>query len=221
MPNNPLDPNSVYYSFFAKMGDGRIQKLHDPLKKNLGDFEFPSREEASDMAATFSRTTGYTIHLMETRFHCIEIYNPDGLVAMEKQPPTTPIRLERGMDYEDDCFCDHCQKITPHLIHSNGHERDSSYDWQECKVCHWRQWGMMGEYEPPLEEKQTPPLFPDLTKEERNKKILEAALSRVPNGANLVKVDVPETDDEWVDVSYRFNGAVHRVSYQVKRLCPS
>lgn len=46
-------------------------------------------------------------------------------------------------------FCDHCDKYTDHECYTQGHERDSSWDWQKCKVCGWRYIGIAGKYEEP------------------------------------------------------------------------
>jgi hypothetical protein len=45
-------------------------------------------------------------------------------------------------DYIDNAFCKKCGKDTPHVIHSAGHERDSSWDYKECAVCGTRKYGM-------------------------------------------------------------------------------
>jgi hypothetical protein len=53
--------------------------------------------------------------------------------------------------YDDERFCEHCDKDTPHTCEDTTHERDSSGDYQECKVCGWHSIGHR-EYSPPLEE---------------------------------------------------------------------
>ncbi len=54
-------------------------------------------------------------------------------------------------EYEDERFCEHCQRDTPHECRDSGHERDGSHDRQECKVCHWYSTGMRSGYYPPSE----------------------------------------------------------------------
>ncbi len=54
--------------------------------------------------------------------------------------------------FEMESFCDHCGKNTPHLIENAGHERDSSWDREECLVCHWWNLGLSGTQLPPREE---------------------------------------------------------------------
>lgn len=57
------------------------------------------------------------------------------------------------MNYEDERFCLHCDKDTPHICKDSNHERDSSWDHQECKVCGWYSLGPFGsEYHPPIED---------------------------------------------------------------------
>lgn len=53
-------------------------------------------------------------------------------------------------EYDDERFCTHCGESTPHVCFDSGHERDSSWDWQECKVCRWKCTGISGEYRPPF-----------------------------------------------------------------------
>lgn len=53
--------------------------------------------------------------------------------------------------YQDEMWCDHCDKDTQHKVIDSGHERDSSGDWRECLECHWTKTGH-GEYEPPTED---------------------------------------------------------------------
>ncbi len=38
-------------------------------------------------------------------------------------------------DYEAEHFCKTCNKDTVHEVHCDGHERDSSGDYRECKEC--------------------------------------------------------------------------------------
>lgn len=58
------------------------------------------------------------------------------------------------LNYEDSCFCEgNCKKETKHTIIPSGHERDSSYDYRECKVCRWYALGIDGfKYHPPIKE---------------------------------------------------------------------
>ncbi len=51
--------------------------------------------------------------------------------------------------YEDERFCEHCEKETPHTCYDSGHERDSSNDYQKCQVCGWWLLGMFTHYLPP------------------------------------------------------------------------
>lgn len=53
--------------------------------------------------------------------------------------------------YDYDWFCDNCKKDTPHKCYTAGHERDSSYDWEQCKICKWKYSGIIGKYEEPDE----------------------------------------------------------------------
>lgn len=46
--------------------------------------------------------------------------------------------------YEDTRFCDNCDRYTKHRCKDTGHERDSSWDYQECLVCHWYAMGIDG-----------------------------------------------------------------------------
>lgn len=52
-------------------------------------------------------------------------------------------------EYNDEMFCDHCEKDTIHLIRYSGHERDSSGDYFECLTCHWWRTGATDELNPP------------------------------------------------------------------------
>ena len=47
--------------------------------------------------------------------------------------------------------CHHCEMDTLHRCKDSGHERDSSQDYQECKLCGWWKLGMDGEYRAPIE----------------------------------------------------------------------
>jgi hypothetical protein len=51
--------------------------------------------------------------------------------------------------YQDERFCDHCDKYTEHTCKDDGHERDSSYDYEECNVCKYYSYGMSSEQSPP------------------------------------------------------------------------
>lgn len=53
------------------------------------------------------------------------------------------------MHYEDERFCDHCDRYTQHRCKDSGHERDSSWNYQECLMCHWYKYGINDEYQPP------------------------------------------------------------------------
>jgi predicted amidophosphoribosyltransferase len=53
-------------------------------------------------------------------------------------------------EYEDERYCSHCGRETPHLCRDGGHERDSSNDYQRCRVCEWWALGWIGKYNPPL-----------------------------------------------------------------------
>jgi len=72
--------------------------------------------------------------------------SPDAIKVLTAPPP---VPKNQSRDYEDDDFCDHCQKETKHLCHSDGHERDSSGDWRKCLVCGWRYSFYTGKYEEP------------------------------------------------------------------------
>mgnify|MGYP006921399822 FL=1 len=48
--------------------------------------------------------------------------------------------------YEDYDDCPFCKKVTRQLHVSKGHERDSSYDRQECLECGATKYGMDGEW---------------------------------------------------------------------------
>lgn len=48
--------------------------------------------------------------------------------------------------YRDIMYCDHCDKDTEQIIHSSGHERDGSGDWQVCTECGWRLSGYSSEW---------------------------------------------------------------------------
>jgi hypothetical protein len=60
--------------------------------------------------------------------------------------------MSYGKYYEEECFCEHCQKDTMHLVFETGHERDSSGDWRECLECKWTCSGLTDRYNPPIEE---------------------------------------------------------------------
>jgi hypothetical protein len=51
--------------------------------------------------------------------------------------------------YNDERYCHNCRKYVPHLCYDSGHERDSSQNSQECKVCKWWASGMDDKYYPP------------------------------------------------------------------------
>lgn len=51
--------------------------------------------------------------------------------------------------YDDERFCAHCDRDTPHTCRDGGHERDSSNDYQKCTVCGWYKFGFMREPSPP------------------------------------------------------------------------
>lgn len=46
----------------------------------------------------------------------------------------------QAYDYEDWYHCPVCQRETPHAVHSEGHERDSYYDYRQCAICGARKW---------------------------------------------------------------------------------
>jgi hypothetical protein len=52
--------------------------------------------------------------------------------------------------YVDTRFCDHCDDDTWHRCSDSGHERDSSWDYQECLKCKWYKFGLSAKYGPPL-----------------------------------------------------------------------
>ncbi len=58
--------------------------------------------------------------------------------------------------YEDSRFCEHCNDYTNHKCHDDGHERDSSWDYQECLVCFWYKYGMSTDYSPPIDYDDLP-----------------------------------------------------------------
>lgn len=67
-------------------------------------------------------------------------------------------------DHRDTAFCDICQRDTPHDIHDDGHERDSSYDRRECLECGAVWTGMLGRYTPiPRSERIDRMMTRDLT----------------------------------------------------------
>jgi len=53
--------------------------------------------------------------------------------------------------YEIESHCPHCDADTLQLFTDSEHERDSSYDRQECLTCHWWKIGLSDEWRPPNE----------------------------------------------------------------------
>lgn len=53
-------------------------------------------------------------------------------------------------DYKDSRFCDNCKDYTSHICNDDGHERDTSWDYQECSICHWYKFGINKDYKPPV-----------------------------------------------------------------------
>lgn len=60
--------------------------------------------------------------------------------------------------YQDELYCDNCEKYTMHDCHDSGHERDSSGDSAECLECHWKYSGLTGEYSAPSLRQQNNPI---------------------------------------------------------------
>lgn len=44
---------------------------------------------------------------------------------------------ERSMatEYKGNYHCPNCKRVTRHTVHSEGHERDSYYDYRQCDTC--------------------------------------------------------------------------------------
>ncbi len=53
--------------------------------------------------------------------------------------------------YDDELFCDHCQRDTEHIVRDTGHERDSSQDQYTCTACKWYRYGLSGDYNSPFD----------------------------------------------------------------------
>ncbi len=53
--------------------------------------------------------------------------------------------------YNDDRFCGHCNKETTHKCYDTNHERDRSWDYEECLICHYHKYGVSDEQYPPLD----------------------------------------------------------------------
>jgi hypothetical protein len=51
--------------------------------------------------------------------------------------------------YEDVRFCKRCDSHTLHNCRDSGHERDSSGDYEECKICRYYRFGMSGKQHEP------------------------------------------------------------------------
>ncbi len=58
----------------------------------------------------------------------------------------------KASDYQDERFCDRCERDTQHQVHDSGHERDGSGDRRMCLVCGWTWSELTGEYIPPSKE---------------------------------------------------------------------
>lgn len=56
----------------------------------------------------------------------------------------TYVVLQDGDYVDESTWCPNCNKDTRQVIHSDGHERDSSYDTQQCLNCGKTGWGMDG-----------------------------------------------------------------------------
>jgi len=55
-------------------------------------------------------------------------------------------------EYKDERFCKHCNEETLHKCKDDGHERDSSWDYQECLTCGWYALGIDGmKYHSPIQ----------------------------------------------------------------------
>lgn len=56
--------------------------------------------------------------------------------------------MSEEQTYRDEMYCDHCDDDTDQIVHSDGHERDSSGDWQICLKCGYRKSGWGGGWNP-------------------------------------------------------------------------
>lgn len=48
--------------------------------------------------------------------------------------------------FDMEMYCEKCERETNHHCYSDGHERDSSWDRDQCTVCGWTKLGMGGGY---------------------------------------------------------------------------
>jgi ribosomal protein L44E len=61
-----------------------------------------------------------------------------------------------NLNYEDERYCERCDKYTPHTCRDSEHERDSSYDYQQCRECGWWKTGFSNSYHPPIGDDDEP-----------------------------------------------------------------
>lgn len=54
--------------------------------------------------------------------------------------------MSKEETYRDTMYCDNCDEDTEQIVHSDGHERDSSGDWKVCTKCGFRMSGLTGEW---------------------------------------------------------------------------
>lgn len=55
------------------------------------------------------------------------------------------------VNYQDERYCEHCGRDTPHTCSDTDHERDSSWDYQQCMCCRWYKYGHDCHYTEPDE----------------------------------------------------------------------
>lgn len=53
--------------------------------------------------------------------------------------------------YIDERLCENCNAETEHSCRDSDHERDSSYDFEECLVCGWWKYGFLSHKGPPFD----------------------------------------------------------------------
>ena len=129
--------------------------------------------------------------------------------------------INTQQNYEDEAFCDHCEKYTQHIFHDSGHERDSSGDLRECQVCKWYKYGLTDTYTPPSNESITEIKDDKTINHIRNIKLIQAVYSGkkfyvecyptdkgalcFPNSNRAVKeIELPDFDLHEEKLGYRW-----------------
>jgi hypothetical protein len=122
MADLPLDPNTVerLYRAFQKA-------VHEAVKDH-------PEASAKDLASSIAKRC---VGKVKNLAHNAERY------------PGHTDRVTGTGTYNDERWCDNCNRETPHECYDSGHERDSSSDWHRCTICLYTWSGYTGRQYPP------------------------------------------------------------------------